>query len=419
MRKIRKYGEEVLRKKSKEVEKIDTNLLKLIESMKQTLIYYKGLGLAACQVGVLKRVIVALDPKTKEIITAINPEIVETSGQDIDMEGCLSFPEIYFSIKRPKKVVLKGINEEGKENFDYSRREQQSADANLKIIRINCGPTNKFINQTKIWRYINEFANNIVNYISLNRVNIEFFITTTPESTAAALLIKKKLKIPYIYLATSFLFDNFFDKKITKTSIDSQFKKNKWHIFYEIEKNILKYSDVLVLPNYLNFEKLSSNIFYRKILNSKNLNIQKINTGIFSEKIEEVKNASANIEYLTSLIIPQMPEDRANLPCILTDFKNKKISADNINNLLKLYDKSELLKNQTNIIIVTLNSCDKKTNYDDLKKLLNKYNKTRGIYIVLLKDYLKEIYYIFDYFKKKGSVYFHYSTDDYNIGNSI
>ncbi|HON56991.1 MAG TPA: hypothetical protein PLJ38_08225, partial [bacterium] len=316
-------------------------------------------------------------------------------------------------------IFTRLINEEGKENFDYSRREQQSADANLKIIRINCGPTNKFINQTKIWRYINEFANNIVNYISLNRVNIEFFITTTPESTAAALLIKKKLKIPYIYLATSFLFDNFFDKKITKTSIDSQFKKNKWHIFYEIEKNILKYSDVLVLPNYLNFEKLSSNIFYRKILNSKNLNIQKINTGIFSEKIEEVKNASANIEYLTSLIIPQMPEDRANLPCILTDFKNKKISADNINNLLKLYDKSELLKNQTNIIIVTLNSCDKKTNYDDLKKLLNKYNKTRGIYIVLLKDYLKEIYYIFDYFKKKGSVYFHYSTDDYNIGNSI
>jgi len=115
MRKIRKYGEEVLRKKSKEVEKIDTQLLKLIESMKKTLVYYKGLGLAACQVGVLKRVIVALDQKTKKIITAINPEIVETSGQDIDMEGCLSFPEIYFSIKRPKKATLKGINEKGKE----------------------------------------------------------------------------------------------------------------------------------------------------------------------------------------------------------------------------------------------------------------------------------------------------------------
>ena len=109
MRKIRKYGEEILRKKSKEVEKIDTNLLKLIESMKQTLVYYKGLGLAACQVGVLKRVIVALDQKTKEIITVINPEIVETSGQDIDMEGCLSFPEIYFSIKRPKKVEATAI----------------------------------------------------------------------------------------------------------------------------------------------------------------------------------------------------------------------------------------------------------------------------------------------------------------------
>ncbi|MCM8762544.1 MAG: peptide deformylase, partial [Candidatus Omnitrophica bacterium] len=63
-----------------------------------------------------KRVFIALDKNTDKIITAINPEILKTSEDDeIDIEGCLSFPEIYFSIQRAKKVVLKAYNEKGKE----------------------------------------------------------------------------------------------------------------------------------------------------------------------------------------------------------------------------------------------------------------------------------------------------------------
>lgn len=115
MKRIRKYGEEVLRKKSKEVENIDEKLLKLIDSMKETLRYYNGLGLAAPQVGVSKRIFIALNTETDKIITVINPEIVYTTGEEIDLEGCLSFPEIYISIKRPKKVTVKGLNEEGEE----------------------------------------------------------------------------------------------------------------------------------------------------------------------------------------------------------------------------------------------------------------------------------------------------------------
>jgi len=115
MRRIRKYGEDVLRKKSKEVKNIDDRLIKLIESMKKTMIYNKGVGLAAVQVGVPKRLFIALNPETEKIITIINPEIVDRNGEEIDMEGCLSFPEIYFSIKRPKKVTVKGINENGEE----------------------------------------------------------------------------------------------------------------------------------------------------------------------------------------------------------------------------------------------------------------------------------------------------------------
>lgn len=115
MRRIRKYGEEILRKRSEEVKDIDDKILKLIKSMKETLFSVKGVGLSAVQVGVLKRIFIAYDKENDNLITVINPEIIENKGENIDIEGCLSFPEIYFSINRAEKVVLKGLNEKGKE----------------------------------------------------------------------------------------------------------------------------------------------------------------------------------------------------------------------------------------------------------------------------------------------------------------
>lgn len=117
MRKIRKYGDEILRKKAEKVEEVDERIFKLIKSMKDTLIKVKGLGLAAPQVGVSKKIFVAYDKEKENLVTVINPEIVEKEGEIIDFEGCLSFPEIYFSICRAKRVIVKGINEEGKEIY--------------------------------------------------------------------------------------------------------------------------------------------------------------------------------------------------------------------------------------------------------------------------------------------------------------
>lgn len=115
MRRIRIYGESVLKKKAGEVKNIDEKIEKLIKSMKQTLQKVQGLGLAAPQVGISKRVFIALDKNTDRIITAINPEIISISeDREIDVEGCLSFPEIYFSIQRAKKVILRAYNEKGK-----------------------------------------------------------------------------------------------------------------------------------------------------------------------------------------------------------------------------------------------------------------------------------------------------------------
>lgn len=116
MRKIRKYGENILRKRAEEVKDIDDKVRKLIKSMKETLISVKGLGLAANQVGILKRIFIAYDKEKGNLITVINPEIVDKNQEEIiDLEGCLSFPEIYFSINRNKKVTVKGINEDGKD----------------------------------------------------------------------------------------------------------------------------------------------------------------------------------------------------------------------------------------------------------------------------------------------------------------
>lgn len=114
-RKIRVYGDEVLRKRAPEVRDIDKDVARLIKNMTDTLKKEHGLGLAATQVGALKRVFLALDNDRDRIITVINPELADAEGEEIDTEGCLSFPEIFFSIQRAKKVVLKALNEKGKE----------------------------------------------------------------------------------------------------------------------------------------------------------------------------------------------------------------------------------------------------------------------------------------------------------------
>ncbi len=115
MRKIRKFGENILRKKAEEVRNIDDKILRIIKSMKETLISVNGIGLAANQIGILKRIFIAYDKEKENLITVINPEIVDAKEIEIDLEGCLSFPEIYFSISRNKVVTVKGINENGKE----------------------------------------------------------------------------------------------------------------------------------------------------------------------------------------------------------------------------------------------------------------------------------------------------------------
>jgi len=112
LRKVMNYiDDEILRKKSKLVEKVDDKLLTLLDDMVETMHSSNGVGLAAPQVGILKRVIVV--DVGEGIIKLINPEIVALEGEQLDSEGCLSIPGIAGEVKRPEKVRVKALDETG------------------------------------------------------------------------------------------------------------------------------------------------------------------------------------------------------------------------------------------------------------------------------------------------------------------
>ncbi len=112
---IRKYPNPVLRRSSVavEVEELNDSLRNLIDNMLEAMYIFKGVGLAAPQVGVLTQV-VTIDIGQGPI-SLINPQVIETEGGDIAEEGCLSIPDVYLEIKRGKKIAVTGIDLKGKE----------------------------------------------------------------------------------------------------------------------------------------------------------------------------------------------------------------------------------------------------------------------------------------------------------------
>lgn len=113
LRNIRYYNEEdtILRKKSKIVKIIDEKTRILLDDMADTMYQANGVGLAAPQIGVLKRL--AVIDIGEGLVKLVNPVIIEQSGEQQDMEGCLSVPDISGEVIRPQKVRIKAQNENG------------------------------------------------------------------------------------------------------------------------------------------------------------------------------------------------------------------------------------------------------------------------------------------------------------------
>ncbi|MBR5285994.1 MAG: peptide deformylase [Clostridia bacterium] len=109
---IIKEGDPVLRKKCRPVEEITPRILQLLDDMHDTLEKAQGVGLAAPQVGVMRRiVIVEIEDKKYEMI---NPEIIETKGKQEEIEACLSVPEKFGLVKRPQWVKVRATDRNGK-----------------------------------------------------------------------------------------------------------------------------------------------------------------------------------------------------------------------------------------------------------------------------------------------------------------
>lgn len=113
LRQIRTDGDEILRKKAKKVEQITPSIITLLEDMVETMYNADGVGLAAPQVGVLRRVVVI--DIGEGVIELINPELIETEGEQIGPEGCLSVPGVTGEVERPLKVKVKALNRKGEE----------------------------------------------------------------------------------------------------------------------------------------------------------------------------------------------------------------------------------------------------------------------------------------------------------------
>jgi len=115
IRNIVKVGDPILRKTSREVVKFDKSLHILLDDMRDTLEKAQGAGLAAVQVGILRRVVIVDIDDGKGLMELINPEIVEMSEETEEMEeGCLSLPNQWGIVKRPKVVVVRAQNRDGK-----------------------------------------------------------------------------------------------------------------------------------------------------------------------------------------------------------------------------------------------------------------------------------------------------------------
>ena len=114
IRNLRYEGDEILKKKSREVEVIDEKIQTLIDDMIETMHKYNGVGLAAVQVGVLKRVVVIDIYDDNGPIVLINPVIIKTKGAEEVDEGCLSFPNQFAKVIRPTEVIAEYTDREGK-----------------------------------------------------------------------------------------------------------------------------------------------------------------------------------------------------------------------------------------------------------------------------------------------------------------
>ena len=116
MRSLRMEGDMILKKTSKPVEEINDKIIQLLDDMVETMYHHGGAGLAAVQVGVLRRIVVVdITEDNTDTIEFINPEIVHREGSQMSKEGCLSVDGLMGDVERPDVLIVRGLNRNGEE----------------------------------------------------------------------------------------------------------------------------------------------------------------------------------------------------------------------------------------------------------------------------------------------------------------
>lgn len=145
---IVKHPNEILTTPAKEVKKFDHQLATLLDDMYDTMIAADGIGLAAPQLGVSKRVAIVDLGEGQEVIEMINPVVVAIGGKEIEVEGCLSFPDIYGEVERPFYVKIEAEDREG------NLYELEAEDYEARAIMHEIDHLNGILFTEKIIRYV-------------------------------------------------------------------------------------------------------------------------------------------------------------------------------------------------------------------------------------------------------------------------
>lgn len=117
LRNVVREGDEILRKKCREIGQVDDRIKGILQDMIETMREAQGVGLAAPQIGMMRRMFV-MEPEEGVVYCFVNPEIIEESGTQQCDEGCLSVPGMLGTVERPQKIKIKGLNENG-ENVEF------------------------------------------------------------------------------------------------------------------------------------------------------------------------------------------------------------------------------------------------------------------------------------------------------------
>ena len=105
-------GDDILRKKARPVDEVNDRIRGILDDMLETMHYHQGVGIAAPQVGILRRMFI-VEPEPGDIIMLVNPVLEEAKGEQESEEGCLSIPGYAGKVKRPEYVRFSGLNEKG------------------------------------------------------------------------------------------------------------------------------------------------------------------------------------------------------------------------------------------------------------------------------------------------------------------